>query len=410
MQRNCRSALDHAKQPSPTKLSLLDGKLHLFLRPNSRYWWCGFHHEGSYLRASTRCADLTAAKAAAQRWYFLRQIEIEGGTAPVPYDRSFAAAARRALERYRARAAQGERSASYVDGLAKTLERSVVPFMGRVAIDAVNQAAWYRYRQHLLARRAYTRSTLHQHKMAIRIVLVEAYKRGELNMVPQFKDDTVSARQATPRTWFEPREYVLLCLRARQNIGLLANTRWQRDAEELRDYIVLVANTGLRVGEARNLRFCDIDVVQDRYAIWHGQPRRYLLIRNIQGKRGHGECKSFYGAYPAFQRILARRGLGDGWQRSTEPLFLAYHRDMFRELLVRAGLRFTAHRPPRKRDLMSLRHTYICHRLLAGANVYDIAANCRTSVTMIEQHYARWLAPRDLAINATSGWRPGGRG
>lgn len=398
------------KHDAPTKLALFDGRLHIFLRPQSQYWWCGFHHEGRYIRTSTRCADLAAAKAVALRWFYLRQIEIEGGTAPVPYSRSFAAAARRAVERYRARAERGERSGSYVAGLAKILERSVVPFLGRMAIDEVNQAAWYRYRQHLLSRRSYTRSTLHQHKMAIRIVLVEAYKRGEITMVPQFKDDTVSARQATPRTWFEPREYVLLCLRARQNIRALASTRWHRDAQELYDYIVFVANTGLRVGEARNVRFSDVDVIQDRIATWHGRPRHYLLIRNIQGKRGHGECKSYYGAYPAFLRILARRGMGDGWQRSDEPLFLAHHRDMFRELLVRSGLRMTAHRPPRRRDLMSLRHTYICHRLLAGASVYDIAANCRTSVTMIEQHYARWLAPRDLAINVTAAWPGRGRG
>jgi hypothetical protein len=42
---------------------------------------------------------------------------------------------------------------------------------------------------------------------------------------------------------------------------------------------------------------------------------------------------------------------------------------------------------------MSLRHTYICFRLLQGVPVYDIAANCRTSVEMIQNHYARWLSP-----------------
>jgi len=48
-------------------------------------------------------------------------------------------------------------------------------------------------------------------------------------------------------------------------------------------------------------------------------------------------------------------------------------------------------------------HQYITSQL-AGASVYDIAANCRTSVMMIEQHYARWLAPSDLAINVTAAW------
>lgn len=39
----------------------------------------------------------------------------------------------------------------------------------------------------------------------------------------------------------------------------------------------------------------------------------------------------------------------------------------------------------------SLRHTYICLRLMEGADIYQIAKNCRTSVEMIEQFYAAHL-------------------
>ena len=34
----------------------------------------------------------------------------------------------------------------------------------------------------------------------------------------------------------------------------------------------------------------------------------------------------------------------------------------------------------------SLRHTYICLRLMEGADIYQIAKNCRTSVEMIEKY------------------------
>src|SRR5262249_19368194 len=40
------------------------------------------------------------------------------------------------------------------------------------------------------------------------------------------------------------------------------------------------------------------------------------------------------------------------------------------------------------RTAYSLRHTYICLRLMEGADIYQIAKNCRTSVEMIEKHYA----------------------
>jgi hypothetical protein len=40
------------------------------------------------------------------------------------------------------------------------------------------------------------------------------------------------------------------------------------------------------------------------------------------------------------------------------------------------------------RTAYSLRHTYICFRLMEGADIYQIANNCRTSVVMSEKFCA----------------------
>ena len=40
------------------------------------------------------------------------------------------------------------------------------------------------------------------------------------------------------------------------------------------------------------------------------------------------------------------------------------------------------------RTAYSLRHTYISMRLMEGADIYQFAKNCRTSVEMIEKFYA----------------------
>ena len=50
--------------------------------------------------------------------------------------------------------------------------------------------------------------------------------------------------------------------------------------------------------------------------------------------------------------------------------------------------RFKFDRQGNRRTLYSLRHGYISFRLLEGADIYQIAKNCRTSVEMIEKHYA----------------------
>lgn len=50
------------------------------------------------------------------------------------------------------------------------------------------------------------------------------------------------------------------------------------------------------------------------------------------------------------------------------------------------GLKFD--REGNRRTLYSLRHSYMSFRLLEGADIYQIAKNCRTSVEVIEKHYA----------------------
>ena len=62
------------------------------------------------------------------------------------------------------------------------------------------------------------------------------------------------------------------------------------------------------------------------------------------------------------------------------------HRELFKTILEEENLKFDREGQPR--TAYSLRHTYICLRLMEGADIYQIAKNCRTSVEMIEKYYA----------------------
>jgi hypothetical protein len=62
------------------------------------------------------------------------------------------------------------------------------------------------------------------------------------------------------------------------------------------------------------------------------------------------------------------------------------HPRIFNALLTKENLKLD--RDGNRRAPYSLRHTYICLRLLGGADIYQLAKNCRTSVEMIEKHYA----------------------
>ena len=59
--------------------TILDGKVHVFMREGSPYWWVGFHYKGKYLRKTSKQSDLGAAKAFAKDWFFKKQTEIASG-------------------------------------------------------------------------------------------------------------------------------------------------------------------------------------------------------------------------------------------------------------------------------------------------------------------------------------------
>lgn len=376
---------------------ILDGKLTLYLRPNSRFYWARFNHKRVPYRVSTNTDNIKLAEKEAVKWFYTKQAEISSGIAPAPKQRSFATCAEKALATYKA----SSRSRKYIEGLAKILKADLLPFMGKMDIADINQTTWTSYKHEITQTqgRRLKKGTMHQHKNGLMAVLNTAYNAGLIKEIPKLKDDKATASDNTPRTYFPPAEYRQLLLGLDAHIAELAGNRWQRDAQELKDYVEFVVGTGLRVGEAMSVRFCDCEVITDIKANDPANSSVYVLIKNIKGKRGTGEAKSDPGTLNVLLRIRDRRLLGEEkleWQTSTKPLFTMYHREMFKILLRKLGLYNTQHQPPLKRDLVSLRHTFISNKLLSGVDVYDLARQCRTSVQMIEQHYSRWLGVRLL--------------
>jgi integrase len=299
-----------------------------------------------------------------------------------------------ALTKFQGKVDRGERSASYLSGIKLILTGGILPFFGSFDVTEVGPSKWSEYEESVReSRPGLTRQTLHQHRNALRLCLHEAVRKEWIDRLPILKIDAVVKREGRPRVWFEEDELEKLLVVARAHMTELAGTRWVDDGFECYDFIIWMVNTGMRVGEAMNVRICDVETIQE--VDQKGVTEYCCLVKNIKGKRGTGECRSGYNAIDAFDRIVERRGIADP-ATSQEKLFLALHRDMFNTVLDKAGLKTTNTEPPRRRDFVSLRHTYIASRLLHGVGVYDVAKNCRTSVTMIENHYARYLSARLL--------------
>ena len=148
-----------------------------------------------------------------------------------------------------------------------------------------------------------------------------------------------------------------------------------------------MANTGLRPDEAKRLQFRDVKIVEDDATM------KPSLKSRCAGKRGVGYCKSTQARWP-FERLkslvrngLARKaGASTKQPQPTDPIFPKTHRQLFNTILEEENLK--KDREGQARTAYSLRHTYICLRLMEGADIYQIAKNCRTSVEMIEKYYA----------------------
>ena len=158
-----------------------------------------------------------------------------------------------------------------------------------------------------------------------------------------------------------------------------------------------MANTGIRPDEANRLEFRDVNIA------WDEGVGANILEIEVRGKRGVGFCKSMPGAVRPFQRLRdrPRPRSGDaekpnGGERlkplPTDKVFPANHKKQFNRILDDLGYKFD--RDGNSRAAYSLRHTYICLRLMEGADIYQIAKNCRTSVDMIEKYYATHIKDR----------------
>jgi integrase len=398
-----KSVRSSSKSTESEGFTILDGKCHLFRRENSSFWWCGFHHKGKYVRSSTKQSTPTAAEVFAREWYFKKQNEIASGKIANP-SHTFEKVSKLAVEHYKTLVDRKLRSPVTLEGIKSILDSRVSPYFKKMLVAEIDNTTWHSFKTHILEKYPNaSRGTLHQYKNAVRVVLNEAFRRGMIKQVPVFKDEYSSRKIEHARPWFDSNEYKRLhtAILAHANRLKKTDKLLHKHAMELYDYVIFATNTGMRVGELNNLRFMDVQIVQEKMT-----GKEVLIISNIKGKRGTGICQSYYGAVAAFRRRIEARGI-EKPSKSQEKVFLIHHRTMFNNILEKKKLKFSKTVPPSRRDFVSLRATYICFRLLNGVPVYEIANNCRTSVAMIEQSYARHLGGRlmpNINRTASEGW------
>lgn len=368
----------------PEHHELMGGKLHVYRRENSGNWQCSTYLAGKNWRTSTKEDSLAHAKDFAEDWY----LELRGKNRAqlLRVGKTFKEAAEQFVREFSV-IIEGERNPEYVEGLALRIKVHLLPFFGDKLVTEITPGMIQEYRVHRATSRLDkrtgeplrpSRSTLHHEDVALRHVLKTANRHGWLPVLPDLSTPFKGSGKVSHRGWFSPEEYKRLYEATRARVKNPPNPRWRERYEQLHDYVLFMANTGLRPDEAARLEFRDVAIVADE-----ATGERILEIE-VRGKRGVGYCKSTTGAVVPYQRLRKRNT-----PKPTDLLFGKTARDLFNVILKELDLKID--RDGNRRTPYSLRHTYICLRLMEGADIYQIAKNCRTSVEMIERFYARHI-------------------
>ncbi|MCI5076440.1 site-specific integrase [Oricola sp.] len=356
---------------------ILGDKVRIYRRENSSVWQAQARLEGKKWRVSTKTDSLSQAKEFAEDWYFELRGKSRIGT--LTPEKTFADAAKRFLLEYEA-LTNGERNPRYVKDHEARLNNHLLPYFGEKGLSTITAGMVQDYRVMRMTtedpqKKVPSRSTLHHETVTLRQVMKTALRHGWISHLPDFSAPYRASGKIAHRAWFSPEEYKQLYTYTRERAKSAQGLNWQHAAEQLHDYVLFMANTGLRPDEANRLEYRDVTFEEDE------ETGERILLIEVRGKRGVGYCKSTTGAVFPFERLAKRNN-----PKLTDLVFPQDHKKQFNRALADCELKFD--REGNRRSSYSLRHTYICLRLLEGADIYQIAKNCRTSVEMIEKHYA----------------------
>lgn len=401
---------------SDDSVHILEGKAILYKRVGSPVWQVRYHAEGKKLRSTTHEIELKKAKEAAveivtNAWFRVKN------QLPV-VNKRFKAIALLAIKRMTEANEAGHGKETYRSYIL-ALQNYHIPYLGKYLITNIDYptlerlSSWrdekisighnkkLKNNEDKVKRRA-SASTLNTHNSAISRVFDEAMMRGFITKshVPLLTNQGVKGER---RPSFTEKEYKLLYeyLRKWAPAGRKGHEYDLRML--LRDYVLILANTGLRTGtETMNLKWQHITIIEHN-------GKRYLQLV-IRGKTGKRTILVRHRVARYLQRIQERdtelnkmtfqelldKGVGQYVFRMAEKDMSTPLGRVFARALEGANLLMDKETET-KRTLYSLRHFYATRTLTrTDVTPYQLAEFMGTSVAMIKAHYSH-LDLRNIA-------------
>jgi integrase len=431
---------------------LEDGKVLLYTR-NGIFQARVYRGDRRYISRTLKTVKLEEARRLARRFFY--EIEIKRDEGLPLQTRTFALVINeytmlREREYERSKMSKVNDSTKEVTSIymlrqIKRVSKFWLEYCGKKEVDKIDNSvlkdyiSWRKEYYHKLPERLRPKNysinpadkTLEWESTYAKTVLKYAKERGYLGNKP-LPDYRYKAERRIVRPTFTVPEYKKLYTRMRKWIKETDNESWRYTRELLRDYVLILSNSGMRVGEANNLKEGDVVEFKDELG-----RKNYLF--NVQGKTGKRTVIPRANAVRYVERNIKRneewtarqaalsldkkpssneqvkipanrrkvgsvRTSGIDKSKSTGLWFFRMADgeqvitliDQFRALLDSIGL--SKNRDGLAYTLYSLRHFYAVEMLRKGkVGVFDIARNMGTSVQIIEQYYGKQATPMALA-------------
>ena len=396
--------------PIPNTITAVAGypnKLVVFKIAASKFWQVRCFVAGRTHRRSTKTTSLIQAQRFA-RWFYenllvQKHVQVERPVTrrndiehqiQAPALLNFGAIAAQVYANEHARMERGEFGAGSLRMFRNRLDAYVLPHFGAMLPSAITYQMLQEFAQTLSIK--HTTSTVSNYLITVRKVLIHAVRIGAIEQAPDIPKIKV---KSASRGAFTPTEYwqLLRAARALRGVQHPASKKEMRKRikqayndhrmpPEMAWAISMMVNCFLRPGDLTKLKHRHVEVIRGK--------NTYLRLTLPETKLHSAPIVTLRPAVRIYEQICKHGPnakpndfllLPDLKNRTHA---LAVLSTMFNWVLDHTGLKLNPHGRPR--SLYSLRHSAITFRLLYGQGIdlITLARNARTSVEVINNHYA----------------------
>jgi len=382
-----------------TEKHVIADDIYIYKVANSSRWSARFKIGTQWVAKSTKVKDIQQATVKAIELRAENQTKADNNlpifTGTKSKANTFTTIANKAIERMEVEIAKGSGKLVFNDYIL-VLKKYHIPYFDNKNIKDIDENALLDFdiwRTEQL-KRVPAKSTINTHNSAFQRVFDEAVigKNITASEVPALKNEGQGGKR---RAAFTGSEYLTL-LKAAEHWIAAGKQKIIKDTRTLLYYYIQFAVlTGMRPGkEIEHLTWGDVHERTNENGIQYtmitvrkGKTTMYTGTREIVCKDG---IKAVLNDMKA---TLERSDKDDLIFTLPDGKSSAQLGRNFGKLLDKLGLKYSAYGD---RTLYSLRHSYITWKLQQKVNISVIAAQCGTSVEMIERHYSH-LVPSMFA-------------